>query len=86
MNVTSSKVEIDQLELFQFVERDGGKSFPFYQMPACQKKCQLLNLEEETEKESKISQSKSQSVNLKNSGTEIITNYCKNLKLKILNQ
>ena len=27
MNVTSSKVEIDQLELFQFVKRNGGKSF-----------------------------------------------------------
>jgi hypothetical protein len=29
MNVTSSKIEIDQLELFQFVKKDGGKSFLF---------------------------------------------------------
>ena len=41
-------------------------------MPACQKKCQLLNFKEETEKKPEISQSKCQSVSLKNFGTEIV--------------
>ena len=53
-------------------------------MPACQKKCQLLNLEKETEKEPKISQSKFQSISLKTFGTEIVANHYKNFKLKFL--
>jgi hypothetical protein len=62
------------------------KGFSFLSNAGLSQKCQLMNLEEETEKEPKISQSKSQSVSLKNSGTKIITNDCKNLKLKNLVQ
>ena len=75
-NVTSSKEEIGQLELFQFVKRDGGKS-SFLSNAGLSKNCQLLNFKEETEKEPEISQSKCQSVSLKNLGTEIVTNHYK---------